>query len=160
MIQYPAYMRRAMRPMVNVIIMLTIAYLVVVFLVNFDYLRNRDPKRSFTIENLNSLGTDIINWYLESDPKEKDFIRHVRTMDELASHIKAKNPSVEVENHLSDWWGRPFKLNVRAEGPRTAIRITSSGANGVFEDGQGDDLYLEIVLDSDGERVETKLKSP
>src|SRR5260370_29755395 len=131
-------MRRAIKSVVNLIIMLAIAFLVIVVLVNFEHIRNGDQKSSFTIKNLNSLGTDIINWYLDSDPKEKDFIRHVRTMDELASHLKAKNPSVEVENHLSDWWGRPFKLDIRAEGPRTAIRITSSGPNGVFEDGQGD----------------------
>ncbi len=154
-------MRRAMKSIVNMIIMLTIAFLVIVGILNFDKfndIRNRDQNRTF--ENLQSLGTDIMRLYLESDPMEKEHIRHVRTMDELASHLKAQNPSVEVENHLSDWWGRPFKLDSRAEGPRTTIRITSSGRNGVFEDGQGDDLYLEIILDSDSERVEIKLKSP
>src|SRR5216683_4953999 len=127
----------AIKSIARVIIMLAIAYVVIAFLVTFQHIRSGDRKRSFTIDNLNSLCTDIVNWYLDSDPKERDFIRHVRTVDELASHLKAKNPS--IEDHLSDWWGRPFKLDIKAVGTKTAIRIISSGANGVFEDGEGDD---------------------
>ena len=99
---------------------------------------------------------DTFYWYHHCDPKERDSIRHVQTMHEFASLLKTKRRSVEVDRYLNDWWGRAFNLDIRGEGTTSIIRITSSGANGVFEEGEGDDLYLEIIFD--GEKIESKLK--
>jgi len=151
--------RRVVKLVAQVLVLLAIALVSVALLVvEFGHgrIRNGDLRPSFTIMSLKSMWADLITWYDPSNKKEMDFIRHVRTMDELASHLKTKNASVEVDSYLHDSWGRAYKLDIRTEGQKTVMRITSSGANGVFEDGEGDDLYLEVILG--GETVKGKLK--
>ena len=44
-----------------------------------------------------------------------------------------------------DYWGKPFKWNIaRQSDKHFIIHVISAGKNGVFENGKGDDLYVEI----------------
>lgn len=43
-----------------------------------------------------------------------------------------------------DHWGNHWQWAIKKEGDFTIIRIVSPGQNTVFEDGEGDDCYVEI----------------
>ncbi len=59
----------------------------------------------------------------------------------------ASNPKSDV---LNDAWGRPLRYEIvhEAEGNalRNGFRVVSSGSNGEFENGGGDDLRQETVV--------------
>jgi len=151
--------RRFVKLIAQVLVVLAIALVCVALLVpefRHPRIRNGDLRPSLTAMSLKSIWADFITWYEPSNTKEMNLIRHVRTMDELASQLKAKNTSVEVDRYLHDAWGQEYKLEIKTEGQKTVMRITSSGANGIFEDGEGDDLYLEVILG--GETVKGKVK--
>jgi hypothetical protein len=108
------------------------------------------------------MGSDITLFYEHSDPKETEFIRDIRSLDELWSELQAKKvlgqPIVASplnQGYLTDAWHRPY-LEIRTRDHQRVIRITSSGANGIFENGQGDDLYVEITVD--GKNVQMQMK--
>jgi hypothetical protein len=112
---------------------------------------------------LSGMGSDIAIFYEHGDPKETEFIHDVRSLDELWSNLQARKvrgqPVVASpldESYLRDAWHRPYHLEIRASDHGTVIRITSSGANGIFENGQGDDLYVEITVD--GKNVQMQMK--
>jgi hypothetical protein len=65
----------------------------------------------------------------------------------------------EHKFYEADGWERPFRWEAKTEGPSRVIRITSSGSNGRFEDGSGDDIYLEITV-SDTGHVQSHIKRP
>jgi hypothetical protein len=56
-----------------------------------------------------------------------------------------------------DIWGRPFGWSVRTEGERTIVRVSSWGRNGINENGEGDDLYVEVTI-LKGREPQTLLK--
>jgi len=70
-----------------------------------------------------------------------------KTTDDLASIIHGGD--FDFINH--DAWDRPFEWSVRTEGERTIVRLTSYGNNGINENGEGDDLYLEVTFVKDRE---------
>ncbi len=43
-----------------------------------------------------------------------------------------------------DRWGRSFKWNTSSSEPQIVVRITSNGRDGLSQNGEGDDLYVEI----------------
>jgi len=55
---------------------------------------------------------------------------------------------------LDDQWGRKFQLIVVTYNDAAKhVRVLSVGKNGVFEDGGGDDLYVDIRLEKGQEPV-------
>lgn len=43
-----------------------------------------------------------------------------------------------------DGWGRPFRYETRSAGKKQLILVKSHGDNGVWENGKGDDLSIQI----------------
>jgi hypothetical protein len=56
-----------------------------------------------------------------------------------------------------DYWGNPYRWETRRENGEIVIRIGSNGRNGIWENGEGDDLYLEISIPTNG-KPKTHLK--
>src|SRR5262245_26540198 len=116
-------MKRPVKWVITLMVALVIAWLIVLALLKLvPPVRNGDHGRSFTVGTLRAMEVDITRWYRRSDPKQRESVRHVRTMYELACHLKAKDASVEVDGYLNDWWSRPFNLDIREEGSKTIIR--------------------------------------
>ncbi len=58
-----------------------------------------------------------------------------------------------------DYWGNPFRWELRRENRDVVVMIGSNGRNGIWENGEGDDLYLEIFIATSGKPT-TRLKVP
>jgi hypothetical protein len=52
-----------------------------------------------------------------------------------------------------DYWESELRWEVRSRNEDKSIRITSAGRNTLYEEGEGDDLYVEITLPMNGEPV-------
>lgn len=52
---------------------------------------------------------------------------------------------------MQDYWKRSFVWQVSRSHDATRIRIISRGPNGILEDGEGDDLFVEILIPRTGE---------
>ena len=83
---------------------------------------------------------------LQIDGKPVD-LTQFKTTDDVASWFHSSD--VDLIKH--DFWDRPFEWSVRIEGERTIVRLTSYGSNGINEEGEGDDLYLEVTIVKDRE---------
>jgi hypothetical protein len=51
---------------------------------------------------------------------------------------------------LVDYWGHEFRWMRKRGYNNTVITITSLGRNGIYEDGVGDDQYIEIQISGNG----------
>jgi hypothetical protein len=153
-------MRRTAEIFVLVLVMLALAWAVRQVLLP---VRDGDQRRWLARNGLYRMGSDIAIFYEHSDPKETEFIREIHSLDELWSQLRVRKvlgqPVVASplnKGYLTDAWHRPYQLEIRTRDNQTVIRITSSGANGVFENGQGDDLYVEITVDGKDVQMQTK----
>lgn len=50
-----------------------------------------------------------------------------------------------------DAWGRPFQWNIVKEKDCIGVRVLSRGRNSKHENGDGDDLWVEVVGTTDGQ---------
>jgi len=69
-------------------------------------------------------------------------IGQFKTTDDVISKIH----SSDFDFIKHDSWERPFDWSVRTEGERTIVRVSSWGRNGINENGEGDDLYVEVTI--------------
>jgi hypothetical protein len=60
-------------------------------------------------------------------------------------------PEIDYRGYHRDAWGRPYRWQVVAEGAEITVRIVSDGNDGISQEGQGDDIYVEIMITRDGE---------
>jgi hypothetical protein len=74
-------------------------------------------------------------------------IRDLASMGEVFQILRDDNTG-EIDMFKADYWGRPFRFCRAVEEARVRIRILSDGRNGIPENGQGDDLYVEILLET------------
>jgi hypothetical protein len=58
-------------------------------------------------------------------------------------------------NLEKDYWAREFKWEVQRKDEELLVKITSAGKNGVWENGGGDDLFVEIRVVRDGQPIVT-----
>jgi hypothetical protein len=65
---------------------------------------------------------------------------------------------MNIETFGKDHWGRPFRLERVREPGITRVRVLSDGANGIAENGEGDDLYVEVIVFDFDNSVKIKLK--
>ncbi len=63
------------------------------------------------------------------------------------------------EEERNDGWGHPFVLTHNETETAKQIKIISKGSNGVFENGGGDDIWVEMIFFDDG-RFVTKGNDP
>ncbi len=105
------------------------------------------PKQqfSYTINVLSALAIAIrdVDLDTEEDPLQEMSVSSRRWLE---SH-----GIVDEEGRVRDGWGRPVVIETRDDG---AIVIGSSGPNGIWEHGGGDDIV--IILASDTEERELK----
>lgn len=67
-------------------------------------------------------------------------------MDELLNYLKRRG-YIDVSAYLflsEDAWGNKFILEMNHNPREISFTFFSKGSNGVFEEGQGDDLFLRI----------------
>jgi hypothetical protein len=57
------------------------------------------------------------------------------------SGLIEKNERLRMER---DYWGRPFEMHVNRTNDGIVARVSSAGGNGIWENGLGDDLYVEV----------------
>jgi len=77
------------------------------------------------------------------------------SVDDLLEDARAKGMirEAEVDRLSTDYWGRPYRWEVEVRPPDTVIRIISSGRDGVFENGEGDDVSIEIRIPERGRAI-------
>jgi hypothetical protein len=93
-------------------------------------------KESFTQYRLGWYG----RWLAEFRPCQ--FVG-IATFDDFYAVCIARGFIVEDAGCDRDEWGRAFTLTCENVGSDLVVRIGSCGPNGVYEDGEGDDLYVE-----------------
>jgi hypothetical protein len=80
-------------------------------------------------------------------------IENCESIDEAVSLLK-KHKLFDLKDDevllKQDYWGRKYHWLVKKEPNETTIRILSAGRNGVFENGDGDDIFFEIVIPNKG----------
>jgi hypothetical protein len=84
--------------------------------------------------------------------EEKVSVDHLASLTEVLDTL-AENHLIEPTDRKRlevDGWGRPFSFRVQNEANSQKIRIISSGKNGVFQEGKGDDIVLEITIRRNG----------
>ena len=74
-------------------------------------------------------------------------IRNLASMEQVFQILRDERGR-EIDMFKADYWGRPFRFLRAVEEARVRIRILSDGRNGIPENGQGDDLYVEILLET------------
>jgi hypothetical protein len=81
------------------------------------------------------------------DPGHYNSLGEVMSAWREKGFVEAWIPPIDLER---DAWGTPFSWNVSSVGKTIRIRITSAGANGVYEGGEGDDIVLEATISQNG----------
>lgn len=71
--------------------------------------------------------------------------------EEVFAAVRQRHPASDPKSDvLNDGWGRPLRYEIIHETQestlRNGFRVVSSGANGEFENGGGDDLQRETVI--------------
>jgi hypothetical protein len=75
-----------------------------------------------------------------------DDVAHFETLDDFLRAATAKKYFDDPEKVGFDGWGHKFNWLFDKTNDRIAITIISAGKNGVFENGNGDDIVLEFVV--------------
>ncbi len=146
---------------VSVGVLTALACLVLVWVVGYPLIPSRDgtnQKRRLTLFLLRHIEGRIVTCYEHSDQRELfQTLQRIDTLQSLwARLVECKVNGVPVvdasdrDQDLTDAWGNMFRLEVMAGADKIRLRIISNGPNRVFENGGGDDLYIEIVLDRHG----------
>src|ERR1700730_203421 len=106
------------------------------------YRTNDNPPKTRTCGKLIAFG-DVIKqgWREKIDVRKFDSLPNLI----LVLHEKklVDDWSYEDKEYEVDGWGRPFRWEKIQTDNKTMIRILSAGQNGLWEDGQGDDLYMD-----------------
>ena len=55
-----------------------------------------------------------------------------------------------INRMKEDYWGRPFQWLVKTQGADAVIRVGFKGRDGVSQEGEGDDLYMDFFIKVDG----------
>ncbi len=145
------------------VILLIVTIVLVIMVPAFLSVRDGDLTPHMTTRSLEVMGTYISEYCEHADQKEMERLRHAQSLEELWANLHAKKieghaiAPVEGAGDRIDAWGHPYTLQVKSQGPEMVVRIISSGPNGVFEDGEGDDLYVEVRWS--GNRSDMSLKS-
>jgi len=106
--------------------------------------------RDVTLHRLSTLAEGI-TISLQEREKVEDLTsleNAVRLLTEKG-YVKA-SPSTRSEL-MQDYWKRPFEWELSQTDGKTRIRILSRGPNGILENGQGDDLFVEILVRRGGD---------
>jgi hypothetical protein len=91
--------------------------------------------------------------------KAGENIEQFKSCEEVLSKYKEGDLLTPYERtHMkNDYWGKPFNWSIiRKPDKYFIITIISAGRNGVFENGKGDDLYMEIECTDD--RMNPKIR--
>ena len=80
-----------------------------------------------------------------------DDIRTYKNLSEFVAAWKKKAHSVvacvSADYTLNDVWGQPIELRILTySDDLKQVRILSLGKDGISQDGEGDDLYVEVIL--------------
>jgi hypothetical protein len=99
---------------------------------------------SSTIAQLTYWGEIITQVHLN----EQDNVTLHSSLDQLVDSWIEKRIIYPAEgNRLrKDWWDRPFRFRCVMTTDGATVRISSDGADGVAQEGEGDDLVLEVEL--------------
>lgn len=86
-----------------------------------------------------------------------DVLHEELTFDQYLEIAQQRDPPLIDKDYFSkDGWERPFRWEINKIGLDWKITIISSGRNGQFESGGGDDYWLEVRLNSKNGAIETK----
>ena len=98
-----------------------------------------------TTQSLKSWGLLIV---AEVETGNGDFVFSGEIRDVLKRcRLDKRYSDAELSELEHDFWDQPFRKTVDKQGDTKRLRIVSSGANRKLEDGEGDDLVLELVWD-------------
>jgi hypothetical protein len=59
----------------------------------------------------------------------------------------------EIRRFSADSWGRPFRWELHKRRGKAVGRILSAGPNGIFENGEGDDICWEFQIPEERKRT-------
>ena len=117
---------------------------------------DREPKSDRTENELRELRSIVVA--LHEDGRDLQSLRRLPEMLAVAARLgylpQTQYTDKDFEN---DGWGRPYRWRLSNSGDETCTRILSDGRNGKPEDGEGDDLYLQIQ-EIDGKITNIELK--
>jgi hypothetical protein len=110
--------------------------------------RAEDMQNGFTALRLQKWG-DVLYLLRQSD---SDRFWRSRSLEELIEWYKFidANDALMIgpgEDFGRDMWKRPFYLELVITPTEKRLRIISLGMNGIYESGNGDDLYIECLSD-------------
>lgn len=103
-----------------------------------------DRPNSSTIATL-SVWSEVIT---EVHYGERDWIGRFSTIDEILEAWVEWGILIQSEatRLRRDWWGNSFHFHCSTTDGVLIVKIRSDGADGISQDGQGDDVLLELTL--------------
>jgi hypothetical protein len=146
--------------MKRVVLIGTVAFLAAVLCAALCWLHptKKETQKNYwenwsTWANLSSIGRVVLDYWEYADANEADALIHVQSLADLMSTLQNKSigsypvlNSSSKANLAKDGWGRPFEFERTTIESGIRFRILSAGADGVFDAGQGDDLYIDFVV--------------
>lgn len=77
------------------------------------------------------------------------------SVDDLVGSLLKRNWILhdEADSFRKDYWRNPFVLRINSDRGTKKVRIISGGPNGLIEEGDGDDLYVEVTIHSDNGEI-------
>jgi hypothetical protein len=112
-----------------------------VLIVSLGCIREGDHRDYLTKSRLYDLGSFCTR--LSSDD-----IKGVTSFEDLLTAASDAGLP-HKERYALDGWNNEFRFDVTQNRKGTLLRIISSGPNGLFEKGEGDDLFVEIRYSGD-----------
>jgi hypothetical protein len=70
----------------------------------------------------------------------------LKSIDDVLDLAVSKGGLPGKEGFQFDGWSRPFQSFVSKDNTVAKLRIISSGRNGLLEEGEGDDLYVDVTF--------------
>jgi hypothetical protein len=81
------------------------------------------------------------------------------SVDEMLGALRKANIITDKQQSAlrHDYWGRDYSFFVRKDDGVVVVRIITSGRNGIFEDGSGDDVTLEFKVNESTRETEYQI---
>jgi hypothetical protein len=119
------------------------------------------------LNSLTARQLQVFGRVLERYHNQGNDIRALKSLDQFLTTAKDKGCLTQDDftplgpdpgdGWTTDFWGRKLRWQITTNRSDTILRILSDGADGVPQEGQGDDIYLEAVVSSG--HLDMRLKS-
>jgi len=65
----------------------------------------------------------------------------------------------DCQDMLTDWWGNKLTLQITDDGDNQVVKIISNGRNLTYENGDGDDLFIELKKGSKQNKAQITVRT-